>query len=244
MFKIKYLIKKVFQKFGYDLIRYRSDSHPIAQLAKLIDTYQIDNVIDVGANTGQFASTLRDQIKYSGRINSFEPLSLPFKILETKSRNDQFWTVYNYALGDFIGEAEINIAENSYSSSLLNMMQTHLDAAPNSKYISKQTISVKTLDSIFTDIASSKDKIFMKIDTQGFESKVLKGAENSLKKISMIQLEMSLVSLYESEILFEDMLGLMKGYGYKLIGLVPGFTNLNTGHLLQVDGIFSRESLP
>lgn len=244
MVNLKYFIGAIFRKLGYDLVRYRSDSHPVAQLSKLIEFYQIDNVIDVGANTGQFALKLRDQIKYSGRISSFEPLTSAFKILEIKSRSDHFWSVYNYGLGDFIGEAEINIAENSYSSSLLNMMQTHLDAAPNSKYISKETITIRTLDSIFRDIVSSKDKVFMKIDTQGFESKVLKGAENSLKKISLIQLEMSLVSLYESEILFEDMLGLMKGYGYRLIGLVPGFADLNTGHLLQVDGIFSREPLP
>ncbi|WP_460193322.1 FkbM family methyltransferase [Thermosynechococcus sp. FA-CM-4201] len=240
----KTLIKNLIRSTGFDIIRYRSDTHPVAQLAKLIEFYQIDNIIDVGANTGQFVSILRDQTKYSGKINSFEPLSSAFKVLEMRSRSDQFWSVYNYALGDFIGEAEINISENSYSSSLLTMMQTHLDVAPNSKYISKETITIKTLDSIFSTIASSQDRIFMKIDTQGFESKVLKGAENSLKKILLIQLEMSLVSLYESEILFEDMLELMKSYGYRLIGLVPGLADLNTGHLLQVDGIFSRELLP
>ncbi|WNC52874.1 MULTISPECIES: FkbM family methyltransferase [unclassified Thermosynechococcus] len=244
MANLKYFIKTIFRKFGYDLVRYRSGSHPVALLARLLEFYQIDNIIDVGANTGQFVSFLRDQVGYSGKVNSFEPLSSAFKILEIKARNDQLWTVYNYGLGDFTGEAEINISENSYSSSLLNMMQAHLDAAPNSKYISKENITIKTLDSIFSNIASSQDKIFMKIDTQGFESKVLKGAENSLKKILLIQLEMSLVSLYEGEILFEDMLGLMKGYGYRLVGLVPGFADLSTGHLLQVDGIFSREPSP
>ncbi len=80
----------------------------------------------------------------------------------------------------------------------------------------------------------------MKIDTQGFESKVLKGTEKSFTHINIVQMEMSLVPLYENELLFHEMCIYMKEKGYGLIGLEPGFYDHTTGQLLQVDGIFNR----
>jgi hypothetical protein len=80
----------------------------------------------------------------------------------------------------------------------------------------------------------------MKIDTQGFESKVLKGAENSLMQIDTVQMEMSLVPLYEGELLFNEMSILMSEKGYVLVAIETGFSDQDSGQVLQIDGIFHR----
>ncbi len=207
---VKKYFKKLLRQFGFDIIKFTPSSHPIASLKLLLNSYQIDLVLDVGANIGQFGEFLRQNLNYKKDIISFEPLYREFEILKSKVESDKHWTVYNIALGDFDGTSEINVSENSYSSSILNMMLTHLEAAPNSRYIRREPIKVKKLDSIFDNICHSSKTIFMKIDTQGFEDKVLKGAEESLQKIPLIQLEMSLTLLYDGQILFDELFELMK----------------------------------
>ncbi len=80
----------------------------------------------------------------------------------------------------------------------------------------------------------------MKIDTQGYESKVLKGAEKSLLQIDTVQLEMSLVPLYDGELLFNEMCMLMSEKGYTLVAIDQEYIDRNSGQLLQVNGIFHR----
>ncbi|MBU1344224.1 MAG: FkbM family methyltransferase, partial [Proteobacteria bacterium] len=117
---------------------------------------------------------------------------------------------------------------------------THIEAEPNSGYVGKETITIKPLDSLFWDLCKDAINIYMKIDTQGFESKVLKGAKASLSHINTIQMEMSLVPLYEGELLFNEMCFLMSKKGYTLIAIKSGFSDPKTGQTLQVDGFFHR----
>ena len=89
-------------------------------------------------------------------------------------------------------------------------------------------------------VACETDKVYLKIDTQGFEENVLKGAESSLNHIDTIQLEMSLIPLYRDEPLFDEMYHFLYQKGYRLIAIEAGFTDEETGQLLQFDGIFHR----
>lgn len=237
---IKHELRKLLWKVGYDISRYTPTSHPFALMQKLLASCDINTVLDVGANSGQFAEFLRKDLGYARTIISFEPLSSALAVLKAKADRDPHWRVLNIALGDIEGQSEINIAGNSYSSSLLDMSPSHLKAAPESVYGGKEKVEVKALDSIFDTICSKASKVFMKIDTQGFEGKVLKGAENSLQRIDLVQMEMSLVPLYRGELLFNELHSLMKSKGYNLAAILPGFSDQNSGELLQVDGIFNR----
>ncbi len=237
---IKHAIRKLLWKIGYDIYKFAPNSHPIAQKRRMLREFKVNVVLDIGANTGQFAHQLIDDIGYKNRIISFEPLTSAFETLKKRARNIPNWEVFNLALGETDETKEINIASNSYSSSLLNMLPSHLQSAPESKYIGKETITVKRLDSIFNDLCSDRDNIYMKIDTQGYEMKVLKGANKSLKSIDTVQIEMSLVPLYEGEILFNELYSYMIGMGYTLVAIDPVFYDKKTGQLLQVDGIFHR----
>ncbi len=235
-------IRRLLHRLGYDIIEF-PDKHDIKRI-KLYKQYGIDLVFDVGANEGQFAAFLRD-IGYKGGIISFEPLKDAFLKLQARSDADPNWEAYNYALGDFDGQSRINVSGNSQSSSLLDMNPEHLKAAPYSAYFSEEEILVRKLDSVYDDLVGNSEKrIMLKIDTQGYEKKVMDGSMNSISKITGIQLEMSLVELYKDEVLFESMKHFIEGLGFSLCLLEPGFQNPQTGKLLQVDSIFYRLADP
>ena len=111
----------------------------LMELVSSLRKFEIDLVLDVGANKGQFASEIR-HCGYAGRIVSFEPLSQAHGELLQSSAGDPMWDTYpRCALGDHDGEAEINIAGNSHSSSIMPMLESHLNAAPESAYEGKHT---------------------------------------------------------------------------------------------------------
>lgn len=92
----------------------------------------------------------------------------------------------------------------------------------------------------FGALCKAAKNVHMKIDTQGFEIKVPKGAEVSLSRIYTVQVEMSLIALYDGEMVFDEMCVYMRKIGYALVAIENGFSDPNSGHLLQIDGIFHR----
>lgn len=239
---IKHQLRTLLWKSGYDITRFKPASHPIARRQRFLKIYQIDTVLDVGANTGQFAFELRHDMGYKNKILSFEPLSTAFSILQKNANGDDAWEVFNHALGDLELTTEINVAANSESSSLLPMLPSHLKSAPQSQYIGKEQISVKTLDQIFPALCQDARNIYLKLDTQGFEKNVLLGAASSLGRIDTVQMELSLVPLYNNQMLFSEMHAFMIERGYTLIAVEDGFSDPNSGQVLQADGIFHRFS--
>ena len=201
--------------------------------------HKIGLVFDVGANIGQYSKYLRES-GYNGRIVSFEPLTSAFGILSGIAKRDLKWETANIAIGNYDGKATINISSNSYSSSILEMLPSHLQSAPESKYIDTEEISIVKFDSILDEYWHGVENIYLKIDTQGYEKYVIDGAESSLKNIIGVQMEVSLIPLYKDELLLPDMLSFMYRKGYILMSIEPGFMDPTTGQLLQVDCIFFK----
>ena len=186
---LKNQLRRLFWKLGFDVCKLHASTNPLTRRRVLLDAGRVDTVLDVGANRGQFGGELRTAVGYQGRIVSFEPLAGAFTQLREKAARFPGWETHNYALGDAPGQAEINVADNSHSSSILDILPAHLKSAPDSRYIGRETITIKTLDSVFSEVCANSRNIYLKIDTQGFESKVLKGAENSLPRIRTVQME-------------------------------------------------------
>ncbi len=232
------MIKNIINRFNIDIIKYPNTD--LRSRKKLLNHFKINKILDVGANTGQYAQLAR-KFGFKGEIISFEPLSIAYKSLEKNALKDKKWKTHNLALGNKEEEVIINISENIYSSSLLSLTPKLIDSAPETAYIDKEKISVKTLDVLFDGLVKEADTIFLKIDVQGFEKNVLEGAEKVLHKIKGIQIEMSIVELYHGEMLFDKMLDFLETKGFKLYSLENGFYDNNTGQLLQVDGIFFRD---
>lgn len=237
---LRHRIRQFLWAAGYDLIHFRPESHPIARQRRLFADLGIDLVIDVGANVGQYARYLRSDLGYEGRIVSLEPLAAEFEALRGKAAGDRKWTCLRLALGDRPGQARINVSKNSYSSSFLPMLELHKRAAPESEFAREEAVSVTTLDHIFDTISDKAHSIYLKIDVQGFEERVLRGARRSLRKLRAVQMEMSLVPLYRGERTFAEHLEYMKRSGFRLASVEPGFADASSGQLLQADGIFLR----
>ncbi len=234
---LKELINNFLKSNGAIVKRYPETD--VVRRMKLIREKKINVIIDVGANSGQYASLMRDY-GYKETIISFEPLLDAYNKLKKLANNDLLWETRNYALGNKNERAFINISGNSYSSSILDMLDAHVESEPQSKYIGQQEIGIKRLDEIFEELCNVSNNIMLKIDVQGFEKEVLQGASNSLKSIDVVQLEMSIVPLYKDEMLFCEMIKYLKDLGFELFSLENGYFNSTTGQLLQVDGVFRR----
>lgn len=236
---IKTFLIRMGRKAGFEIIKY--PTHELETRLKIMDYCKINKLFDVGANKGQYAILMR-KLGFTDSLISFEPLSDAFVELQKVAEKDKNWTVNNYALGKVNSENTINIAANLQSSSILEMLPAHLKSAPQSEYVGTEKIEVKTLDSVFGSCYQEGDNVMLKIDTQGYEKRVLEGAEKSLANVRLIQLEMSTIPLYSNELLFHDMIKFLDEKGFRLFALETNFLNPHTGQILQYDGIFVNKA--
>lgn len=207
---------------------------------KLLKDRNVSIIFDVGANRGQYGAEMRE-IGYNGKIISFEPIHEVYTKLEDVAKSDADWDTVNIALGDFDGVTEINVSGNLSSSSIRSINNAHLESAPYTATIRKEEIKVARIDTIIDKYVENEKNVFVKIDTQGFEKNVIDGAVNSIDKIIGFQLELSLVEMYDGEMLFLDMITYLKNLGYSIYSLEPGYDNNESGQLYQVDALFFKD---
>lgn len=240
---LKKLIKQVLSACGFKIYKVRKKFTRLQPPNPLV-YHQVDLLLDVGANIGQYVIDNRQQ-GYLGQVVSFEPLPDAYETLLENADEDSQWIIHERcAVGSESGQTQINISKNSFSSSLLPMLNTHSDSAPESVYIGTASTPVIALDSIYERYAKGKKKVFLKIDTQGFEAHVLSGALQSLRSIFAVQLELSLVPLYANQELYPYFLKFFEEHGFYLWQIIPGFIDNESGQSLQFDAIFLRKESP
>lgn len=232
MQQLKAPLQSLLRTLGYELVR------PVPSLEavvmRLVARHGIDILIDVGANVGQYARWFRD-LGFEGKIVSFEPSAEAYSVLERSAARDDKWSCSREALGDADVSATLHIAGNSVSSSLLTMTNRHLTAAPDSKTVATEKVQVRKLDSI----ATPRGRTWLKLDTQGYEMRVLRGATRTLERCDVIQLELSLQQLYEGAPSVIEVLTWLSPE-YRIVWVVPGFVDVASGTMLQFDAILER----
>lgn len=235
------LIRRTANRLGIDIHRHRPEASEVGRLSAMLENHGVDLVLDIGANTGQFAQALRTA-GYKGRLVSFEPLSTAHTKLLRASRDDARWEVApRAAIGDHEGEVEMHIAGNSVSSSALAMLDSHAKAAPASVYIGNERVQLSRLDAMARAYLQTESTPFIKIDTQGYEDRVLDGAAELLARTRGLQLELSFLPLYEGQPLFDDLVERLRSLGFSIWAIWPGFCDPVSGRMLQVDVTFFRD---
>jgi FkbM family methyltransferase len=171
-------------------------------------------------------------------VVSVEPLSGAFAELSRRAAGDPRWEVVNAAVGD--GEtATINVAANSFSSSLLPMTSTHISAAPGSEPVGTEDVAMVGVPALAERFSVDPARTLLKIDTQGFEGQVLDSAGALVDELAAVQLELSFVELYAGQPLYDELVARMRAAGLTLWSMETGFSDQD-GRLMQVDGLFVR----
>ena len=234
------LVKDTFRRAGFELHRYIPRLSPDAQLALILTHLDVDLVLDVGANEGQYVETLR-ALGYRRRVVSFEPLASAHAKLSATAASDPGWEVApRAALGDAEGEVPLNVSGHSLSSSILDMLPLHEQASLGSSVVGKELVPLARLDQMGFPYLKDARSVLLKIDTQGYEERVLAGAAGILDRIRAIQCELSLAPLYRGQPLFDEMRERVDRLGFELYAVFPGYVHDRTGQTLQVDGLFVR----
>lgn len=200
----------------------------------------IKTILDIGANTGQFAEKMR-KIFPTTMIYSFEPLPECFKELNQNFQGNKLFKAYNIALGQETGE--INMYKNDYSpsSSLLPMADLHKQAFEYTQNTTFEKIRVEKLDDFVAKEHLHIDfPLMIKLDVQGYEDKVIKGGKNLIQSADIIICELSMEKLYEGQPLFDDIYTLLKKMGFQYRGNYEQLLNPNDGRVVQADGIFIK----
>lgn len=209
-------------------------------IVDFLRTREIERVFDVGANAGQYGSWLRER-GYRGRIVSFEPIAEVFGQLAAQAADDPLWDVHNCGLGSAAGKAEINVSHLTVYSSLLPMRAAARTFDDNSEVTRAETIAVRTLDAMARDLPPARS--FLKIDTQGYEREVLRGASETLPQLLGVQMELPVVHLYAGTWTMSEALDAMTGHGFVLsLASVVNYHSRDACAVVEFDCVFRRRS--
>lgn len=234
-------LRRLGQMLGLDIRPYAPQSSVAARRARIIAQHRIEVVLDVGANIGQYARELRSA-GYKGRIFSFEPLTEPFEALSRDSEGDAHWHCLQLALGKGEGPATMHVAANQAASSSLLAMESWISrAVPDQAYIGTETVQVARLDDVAPSLIGQSDGTMVKLDVQGYELEALRGGESTLGRAEVVEVELSLVPLYEDQPLWRETHDYLEDAGFEMVSVDPALHD-EAGRLLQMDGIFARRS--
>lgn len=235
---MKEIVRRGFNLLGLDLKRY--DPRPAHALHTLLELYRVETVFDIGANRGMSGQYFRN-VGFRGKIVSCEPVSRPFKVLERRCAQDPLWLCENVAVGEREGESEINVTGGGGgASSFLEMTPTVTKHAPKLTVLGRERVRVTTLDALARKHYPAGDRLFLKLDVQGYERNVLEGGAETLARVVGLRVELSVLKCYEGEQLLCSMLPHLDGLGFKLCGIEPAWSDARTQEVFQLDGIFCR----
>ena len=237
MKSIKKIIKTFLLRAGYQVL-------PVDQTYEhskncLIARNGIDMVLDVGANVGQFATRLRLN-GYHGKIVSFEPDTQAFEKFQKNFEMDSNIFAHQTAFSDHNGELEFLVAADSACSGFNTPTSEMTKLLPDAKVIDKRVLKVQRLDDYALSNSIQGTNIFLKIDVQGHEQKVLDGATGILARCSLIELEIPVLNSYEGSATISETLKIMSERGYELVSVGLGYFSPTSGQLADIDCLFKR----
>jgi FkbM family methyltransferase len=235
---VKKIVRRGFNLLGLDIKRHIPS--PAHALPTLLELYGVEAVFDLGANIGMSGRYFRN-VGFRGKIVSCEPVSRYYRKLEEASARDPLWLCENTAVGEREGELEINVTGGGGgASSFLQMTPAVTEHAPELAVVERERVRITTLDALARRHYPAGDRLFLKLDVQGYERNVLEGGAETLPRVVGLRIELSVLKCYEGEQLLCDMLPYLDRLGFKLCGIEPAWSDARTQEVFQLDGIFCR----
>ena len=237
------MIRKLVNRLGFDVIRYpdrRGFEWHVLQLLKFL---QIDTVLDVGANHGQYASALRSS-GYSGWIYSYEPVRTVFESLSARMAGDDRWRGFNFALGASDTRQQINVAAgDGQATSFLSFNSDGPKRWGDAHRVARvENVEVRRLDGVLSEIMTehADARIYLKLDTQGLDLSVLRGAGASIPLILALQSEIAVRHFYAGMVGFADAIKAYHELGFQITGIFPLSREFDNLRVIEFDFVFMR----
>ena len=207
------------------------------QLQWLLEKNAVDLVIDVGANEGQFGKRLRHT--YSGELVSFEPVSAAFEKLSTLADQDPRWIVHHLALGSTQTTATMHVASDTAFSSLLRTNQFSHQRFGRSVQDAEEHVQMRRLDDVLSPLLDQRRRIFLKLDTQGYDLEVFGGLGRLVDSVCLVQSEVSLVPIYDGMPHWTESIATYERAGFHVAGMFPVTTD-PSGRVIEYDCLMVR----
>ena len=225
---------------GYEISKVEFGRDLWPDVKTVLADREVKTVFDVGANEGQSA---REFLRHfpAARIFSFEPTPATFQSLKLLAGSEPRLTAVNQALGEASGKVSFN--ENAFhqTNSILpsNRQGEEYLGPAVTEHQRKIEVEMTTLDAFCRQTSVEKIDL-LKVDVQGFELSVLKGALETLaaRRIGCIVLEISFIPLYQNQATFHDLTTFLAAHHYDLMGFYD-FSHSAQNRLMWCEMMFA-----
>jgi FkbM family methyltransferase len=210
-------------------------------LARVLDALEVNCVFDVGAWRGDYAMFLR-RLGYAGRIVSFEPVAEVSRSTRRLTQADPGWVIHDYALGRRTATLDFHVSASSDMSSFLVKNAYAPPPIGDVRIVRVERQAVRRLDGLYPELVRGIDRprVFLKLDTQGYDLEVVAGAEGCLEDIVGLQSEVSVVPLYDGMPTYLEALARYHDLGFSLVGLFDVLRDERTLNILEYDCVMLR----
>jgi FkbM family methyltransferase len=235
---------RLLRRLGVDLAHFPHPEHATLRslLARVFATSRINCVLDVGANEGQYGQYLR-ACGFRGWIVSFEPVASVCTRLRKVASGDARWRVVPHALGAADAATSIHVtAGTGFSSFLTPDPARSLHFALHNTVVRTEVVEVKRLDRVLDAclVGIPDPRLYLKMDTQGFDPEVFAGAAGVLDRIIALQTEVSLHSIYLNMKSALTVLPVFMTHGFDIVDMIPVSRAGNGLSAVEMDCVMVR----
>ncbi len=225
-------LRRLAWKLGYDVRRADGPTESALRVVRVCEHLGVSRLVDAGAHNGTWAAAVRSS-GYRGRISSFEPHPVVFAELAARAGADSRWDAHQIALGAAAAKLDLRVTSDSTFSSFRNQDLKLLETST----ISVQSVEVERLDELVP--FSDQERLFVKLDVQGYELEVVRGAARIIDLVVATQVEVLLRPLYSGQPTLVELVETLAATGLRPAGVFNGAVT-QSGEENYFDVLFVR----